>query len=52
MSVRLDGLPVSVDRWPEIAAGGLALVLACGLAVALRRGPAQADATRVSLQER
>lgn len=39
VSARVDGLPVFVDRWPEIAAGGLALALACGLAVALRRGP-------------
>lgn len=37
MSMRIDGLPVFVDRWPWIAAGGLALALACGLAVALRR---------------
>jgi hypothetical protein len=34
--VRLDGLPVSTDRWPEIASGLLALALASGLAVALR----------------
>ncbi|HXX39696.1 MAG TPA: carboxypeptidase-like regulatory domain-containing protein [bacterium] len=40
VSVRIEGLPVLGDRWPEIAAGGLALVLACGLVVALRRGPA------------
>jgi len=43
MSVRLDGLPVSEDRWPEIVAGTLALVLACGLAAALRRRPAPAS---------
>jgi hypothetical protein len=42
ISVRLDGLPVSEDRWPGIAAGVLALALACGLAVALRRPPAPA----------
>jgi hypothetical protein len=40
VSVRVEGLPVAVDRWPWIAAGGLALVLAGGLAVALRRGSA------------
>jgi hypothetical protein len=38
--VRLDGLPLSADRWPEIAAGVLALALASGLAAALRRRPA------------
>ncbi|HYM90041.1 MAG TPA: hypothetical protein VEW91_00225 [bacterium] len=42
VSVRLDGLPVSEDRWPEIAAGMLALALAYGLAAALRRRPAPA----------
>jgi hypothetical protein len=40
VSVRIDGLPVAVDRWPGLAAGGLAFVLACGLIVALRRRPA------------
>jgi hypothetical protein len=39
VSVRLDGLPVSADRWPEIASGVLALALACGLTAALRRRP-------------
>jgi len=42
VSVRLDGLPVSADRWPEIASGVLALTLAFGLAVALRRHPVPA----------
>ena len=40
VSVRLDGLPVVIDRWPGILAGGLALALACGLVLALRRDPA------------
>jgi len=40
VSVRIEGLPTFFDRWPEMAAGGLALVLACGLFVALHRGPA------------
>lgn len=40
LSMRIDGLPVYVDRWPGIAAGGLALALACGLVLAARRGPA------------
>jgi len=39
VSVRLDGLPVSAERWPEIASGVLALALAFGLAAALRRRP-------------
>lgn len=39
VSMRLDGVPVSVDVWPQAGAGGLALALACGLAVALRRRP-------------
>jgi hypothetical protein len=42
VSVRLDGLPVSRDRWPQIVAGGLGLVLACGLAAGVRRRPAPA----------
>jgi hypothetical protein len=42
VSVRLDGLLVSEDRWPEIVAGMLALALAYGLAAALRRRPAPA----------
>jgi hypothetical protein len=37
VSARLDGLPVTANHWPEIAAGVLVLVLASGLAVALRR---------------
>jgi len=40
VSVRLDGLPVFADHWPEIVAGVFALALACGLAAALRRTPA------------
>jgi hypothetical protein len=39
VSVRLDGLLVSRDLWPEIVVGMLALTLACGLAAALRRRP-------------
>ncbi|HLW61146.1 MAG TPA: hypothetical protein VKV57_14670 [bacterium] len=39
VSVRLDGLLVSRDLWPEIVAGMLALTLAYGLAAALRRRP-------------
>jgi len=39
ISVGIDGLPiVVVERWPELAAGALALVLACGLAAVLLRG--------------
>jgi hypothetical protein len=38
--VRLNGLPVSADRWPEIASGVLAFALACGLIAAARRRPA------------
>jgi hypothetical protein len=41
VSLRVDGLPVAFDRWPAIAAGGLALVLAGGLLAALRRRPAR-----------
>lgn len=40
VSVRVDGLPVVVDRLPGIVAAGLALALACGLVLALRRDPA------------
>ena len=39
VSIRLSGLPVFEDRWPEFAAGVLAVVLVCGLVVALRRQP-------------
>jgi len=42
LSVRLDGLLLSEDHWPEIVAGMLALALAYGLAAALRRRPAPA----------
>ena len=46
VSARLDGVPVlSEDHWAEIAAGILALVLACGLAAGLcrRSAPAQPE---------
>ncbi|HET9001205.1 MAG TPA: hypothetical protein VFP86_16325 [bacterium] len=42
LSVRLDGLLLSEDHWPEIVAGMLALALAYGLAAVLRRRPAPA----------
>jgi len=42
VSVRLDGLPVSADLWPEIASGVLVLALAFGLTVALRCHPVSA----------
>ena len=43
ISVRLDGLAASDGRWPQITAGILAVALACGLVVALRRRPAPAQ---------
>jgi len=43
ISVRMSGLRVFEDRWPEIVAALLAIALTCGLAVALRRRPAAAD---------
>jgi hypothetical protein len=39
VSVRLNGLPVPDGRWPEIAAGVLAVALAGGLVAALRHRP-------------
>jgi len=42
LAVTLDGLRPAGDRWPAIAAGVLAALLAVGLAVALRRRPAAA----------
>jgi len=46
ISVRLDGLPVPDGRWPEIAAGMLAVALAGGLVAALRRRPAPTQSGR------
>lgn len=43
VSVRLDGLSVPDGRWPEVTAGILAVALACGLVVALRRRPVPAQ---------
>jgi hypothetical protein len=39
VSMKFDGLPVRVDVWPEAVAGGLVLVLTCGLIAALQRPP-------------
>jgi len=39
LAVTLDGLPPVDNRWPGTAAGVLAVLLAAGLAVALRRRP-------------
>jgi len=47
VSVRVEGLPAAVDRWPGIAAGGLALVLVGGLVVALCRGSAARQRRRI-----
>ncbi|HEV2281045.1 MAG TPA: hypothetical protein VGX75_01485 [bacterium] len=43
VSVRLDGLSAPDGRWPELAAGLLAVVLAGGLIAALRRRSASAQ---------
>ncbi len=42
--VRLDGIPTAQEAWPGVVAGGLAAVLAAGLAFALRRPRAGAPA--------
>jgi hypothetical protein len=50
ISVRLDGLAASDGGWPEVTAGILAVALACGLVVALRRRsvPAQTGGERAA----
>jgi hypothetical protein len=44
LSVELSGLRPGQDRWPGAAAGALAVLLAAGLAVSLRRGDARTGA--------